>query len=155
MHVARGWEPPMPPMPPTSRTPVGSARTPVGSARTLVVGARTLVVGAVVALLVVACSGPAPVTARQPDADTVAAAITEEGLRARLESLAAAAGTSGLYRAAGGAEHPDQQLAGVGRRVRDLVQTHHVARLAELGHAPGLHVVSFIAGLNRQTDVLA
>ena len=38
-----------------------------------------------------------------------------------------------------GAEHPDQQLAGAGLRVRDLLQAHHGARLAELGHPPGLH----------------
>jgi hypothetical protein len=38
-----------------------------------------------------------------------------------------------------GAEHADQQLAGAGLRVGDLVQAHRMAGLAELGHAPGLH----------------
>jgi len=82
--------------------------------------ARTLVVGTVVALLVVACSGPAPVSARQPDADTVAAAITEQGLRARLETLAVATGTSSQYRAVGSAGYDraatlvEQQLRSAG-----------------------------------------
>ena len=102
-----------------SRRPLRARRPRLETARAAD-AARTLVVGAVVAVLVVACSGSAPVTARQPDADTVAAAITEEGLRTRLEALAAATGTSSQYRAVGSAGYDraatlvEQQLRSAG-----------------------------------------
>ena len=55
----------------------------------------------VLALGVAACASPAPATPRPPDARTVAAAITEEGLKARLEALAAATEGSDQHRAVG------------------------------------------------------
>jgi hypothetical protein len=59
------------------------------------------VLGTVLALLAVACGAPTPATPRQPDARTIAAAISEEGLRARLEALATAMEGSDRYRAVG------------------------------------------------------
>jgi hypothetical protein len=63
-----------------------------------------------VALVTVACSDPEPDAARssadatdQPDLQTVVAGITEDGLRSRLEDLAAATGDSGPFRATGSA----------------------------------------------------
>jgi hypothetical protein len=53
------------------------------------------------ALLAVACTDPDLGTARQPDARTVAASITEEGLRTRLEELAQAAEGSDRFRSVG------------------------------------------------------
>jgi Zn-dependent M28 family amino/carboxypeptidase len=57
-----------------------------------------------VALLVAlaACGGPAPSVPRAPVAGAVAAAITEDGLRRRLEELAAVTGASTAWRALGG-----------------------------------------------------
>jgi Zn-dependent M28 family amino/carboxypeptidase len=49
----------------------------------------------------IGCGQPAPPTPRQPDAATVAAAITEDGLRDRLRALAAATAGSDQYRAVG------------------------------------------------------
>jgi len=63
--------------------------------------ARTLALCTVLALLAAACGEPAPSTARQPNARTVAAAITEDGLRARLDALATATEASDRYRAVG------------------------------------------------------
>jgi hypothetical protein len=71
-------------------------------------------------LLVVACTGPGPGTADQPDARAVAASITEEGLQARLEELAGAAGGSDRFRSVGSAgfgaaaELVERQLAAAG-----------------------------------------
>ncbi|HYN47216.1 MAG TPA: PA domain-containing protein, partial [Candidatus Nanopelagicales bacterium] len=59
------------------------------------------VLGTVLALLAAACGEPAPPTLRQPDARTVAAAITEDGLRARLVALAAVTEGSSQYRSVG------------------------------------------------------
>ena len=70
-------------------------------------GSRVAVRGRAIALVVVvalgatACGSPAPATPRPPDARTVAAAITEEGLQARLEALAAATDDSDEFRAVG------------------------------------------------------
>ena len=63
---------------------------------------RSLLPVVIAAVLVAAC-GPTSPTGRPPDARSVAGAITEAGLRARLESLAAATGTSAPYRAVGSA----------------------------------------------------
>ena len=60
-----------------------------------------IALGTVLTMLAVACGAPAPATPRQPDARTVAAAITEDGLRARLEALATATEGSDHYRAVG------------------------------------------------------
>ncbi len=62
-----------------------------------------LALGLALALTVVACGAPGPIpsVARLPDARTVAAAITEDGLRGRLEELAAATEGSDQYRAVG------------------------------------------------------
>lgn len=59
--------------------------------------------GALAALLTGACTGPDAATAGQPDAQKVAAAITEEGLRARLEELAQAMEGSDRFRSVGSA----------------------------------------------------
>jgi len=64
---------------------------------------RAVVLGAVLALLGAACGEPAPPTPPPPDARTVVAAITEDGLRASLEALAAATEGSDQYRAVGSA----------------------------------------------------
>jgi Zn-dependent M28 family amino/carboxypeptidase len=56
---------------------------------------------AVVAVVATSCGEPAPPTPRPPDARIVAAAITEAGLRGRLEALAAATAGSDRYRAVG------------------------------------------------------
>jgi Zn-dependent M28 family amino/carboxypeptidase len=53
------------------------------------------------ALLTGACTGPDAATAGQPDAQKVAASITEEGLRARLEELAQAMEGSDRFRSVG------------------------------------------------------
>jgi acetylornithine deacetylase/succinyl-diaminopimelate desuccinylase-like protein len=58
---------------------------------------------ALAALLTGACTGPDAATAGQPDAQKVAAAITEEGLRARLEELAQAMEGSERFRSVGSA----------------------------------------------------
>lgn len=79
------------------RRPLRSRRLRPVAVRT----ARAVVLGSVLALLVVACGAPTPPAPRQPDARTVVAAITEDGLRARLEALAAVTGGSGQYRAVG------------------------------------------------------
>ncbi len=63
---------------------------------------RSLLPVVMAAVLMAAC-GPTSPTGRPPDARSVAGAITEAGLRARLESLAAATGTSAPYRAVGSA----------------------------------------------------
>ncbi len=57
----------------------------------------------VIAAVLVAACGPTSPTGRPPDARSVAGAITEAGLRARLESLAAATRTSAPFRAVGSA----------------------------------------------------
>jgi len=67
---------------------------------------RTVVAGTLAAALAVGslgCGQPAPPTPRQPDSATVAAAVTEAGLRERLEALAAATGDKPPYRAVGSA----------------------------------------------------
>ena len=64
------------------------------------------------------CSQPAEPTPRRPDAATVAAAITEDGLRGRLEALAAATGDTPPYRAVGGAGY-DRAAAMVEDALRD------------------------------------
>lgn len=53
------------------------------------------------AFLAGACTGPNDATARQPDAQSVAASITEEGLRARLEELARVTEGSDRFRSVG------------------------------------------------------
>ncbi len=56
------------------------------------------------ALLLLACTGPAqpaPPTAGPPDVRVVAASITEEGLRARLDELGGATASSDRYRSVG------------------------------------------------------
>lgn len=58
-----------------------------------------------IALVAVGCGQPAPPTPRPPDPRAVAAAITEEGLRAQLEALAAATGSAPPYRAVGTAAY--------------------------------------------------
>ena len=60
-----------------------------------------IVVSVTAALLSVACTAPDLGTALQPDARTVAASITEEGLRARLEELAQATQGSDRFRSVG------------------------------------------------------
>jgi Zn-dependent M28 family amino/carboxypeptidase len=67
---------------------------------------RALVAGALAVALTVGsmgCGEPAPPTPRQPASATVAASITEEGLRERLEALAAATGDTPPFRAVGSA----------------------------------------------------
>jgi hypothetical protein len=59
------------------------------------------VVVSLAALLTGACTGPDASTAGQPDARAVAAGITEEGLRARLEELARAMEGSERFRSVG------------------------------------------------------
>jgi Zn-dependent M28 family amino/carboxypeptidase len=65
------------------------------------------------------CGKPAPPTPRQPIAATVAAAITEEGLRGRLDALAAATGDSAPYRAVGSAGY-DRAATMVEVALRDV-----------------------------------
>ncbi len=82
---------------------------------------RAAVAGALAVALAVGstgCGEPAPPTPRQPAAATVAAAITEEGLRGRLEALAAATGDSSPYRAVGSAGY-DRAAAMVEGALRD------------------------------------
>ena len=64
---------------------------------------RSVVLGAIVisALLTASCTGPDAASERQPDARRVAASITEEGLRARLDELAAATEGSARFRSVG------------------------------------------------------
>jgi hypothetical protein len=66
----------------------------------IAVRARGLALLVVLALGVAACGAPAPATPRPPDARTVAAAITEEGLLDHLEALLITEG-SDQYRAVG------------------------------------------------------
>jgi Zn-dependent M28 family amino/carboxypeptidase len=61
------------------------------------------VVGLLIPLVVTACGVPPAPTAAPPDPGAVAAAITEDGLRARLVDLAAATGDAAPYRAVGSA----------------------------------------------------
>jgi Zn-dependent M28 family amino/carboxypeptidase len=82
------------------------------------------VVSVLAALLSVACSDPDPGTALQPDARTVAASITQEGLRARLEELARATQGSDRFRWVGS--------SGYGRAA-DLVERE----LADAGWSVG------------------
>jgi len=65
--------------------------------------ARAIVLGTALALVAWSCGAPAPPTPRTPDSGAVASAITEDGIRARLEALAAAAEGSDQYRAVGSA----------------------------------------------------
>jgi aminopeptidase Y len=60
-------------------------------------------VALLLAMVAAACGGPPAPTAPPPDPRAVAAAITEAGLRARLEDLAAATGRQAPYRAVGSA----------------------------------------------------
>jgi len=79
----------------------GAAAPPWPNRRTPV---RAVVGGALAVALAfgaVGCGQPAPPAPPQPVAATVAAAITEMGLRGRLEALAAATGDSTPYRAVG------------------------------------------------------
>jgi Zn-dependent M28 family amino/carboxypeptidase len=64
---------------------------------------RAVVLGAVLALLGAACGEPVPPTPPPPDAQTVVATITEDGLRSSLEALAVATEGSDQYRAVGSA----------------------------------------------------
>ena len=79
---------------------------------------RAAVLGAILAVPVAACGQPAEPTPPPPDARTVAAAITEEGLRSSLESLVAAAEGSDAYRAVGSAGY-DRAAAMVEEVLRD------------------------------------
>ncbi len=65
--------------------------------------ARPAALIATLALLAAACGQSTPTTLRPPDARAVAAAITEDGLRGRLEALAAATEGSDQRRAVGSA----------------------------------------------------
>jgi hypothetical protein len=82
--------------------------------------ARGIALLAVFALVVATCGSPAPATAPPPDARTVTAAITEDGLRGRLEALATATGGSDQYRAVGSVGYDraatmvEEQLAAAG-----------------------------------------
>jgi hypothetical protein len=80
-----------------SRWPPGAGRPSLGPPT------GSGVLGAIVmsALLTVSCTGPDAASERQPDARTVAASITEEGLRARLDELAAATEGSARFRSVG------------------------------------------------------
>jgi Zn-dependent M28 family amino/carboxypeptidase len=83
--------------------PAGAAAPQWPNRRTPV---RVVVAGALAVALAVGstgCGEPAPPTSRQPTAATVAAAITEAGLRERLEALVAATGDTPPYRAVGSA----------------------------------------------------
>jgi len=90
---------------------------------------RSLAALALVASVATSCAEPAPPTPRPPDARTVAAAITEDGLRARLEALAAATTSSDRYRAVGSAGYEraaalvEQELRAAGWTVRDDAYT--------------------------------
>lgn len=81
---------------------------------------RALVVVVLAALLAGACTGPDTAAARQPDARAVAASITEQGLRARLEELAQATEGSDRFRSVGSpgydaaADLVEQELAAAG-----------------------------------------
>ena len=79
--------------------------------------ACAVALGTVLAMLAVACGAPAPATLRQPDARTVAAAIAEDGLRARLEALATATEGSDHYRAVGSTGY-DRAVAFVEQELR-------------------------------------
>ena len=61
------------------------------------------IVALLIPLVATACGVPPAPTAAPPDPGEVAAAITEEGLRARLVDLAAATGDAAPYRAVGSA----------------------------------------------------
>ena len=69
----------------------------------------------------------------------LAAQLDARGERQRRLHLVQTTAHEHVGKVGRGAEHTDQQLAGVGLRVGDLVQAHRVAGLAELGHAPGSH----------------
>ncbi len=71
-----------------------------------------------VALVSTACGQPAPATLRPPDPRAAAAAITEDGLRAQLEAIAAATGDEPPYRAVGSAGY-DAAAAHVEAELRD------------------------------------
>ena len=60
-----------------------------------------IVISVMAALLSAACTAPDAGTALQPEARTVAASITEDGLRARLEELARATQGSDRFRSVG------------------------------------------------------
>ena len=72
------------------------------------------------ALLAGACTGPDTAAVPAPDARAVAASITEQGLRARLEDLAQATEGSDRFRSVGSpgydtaADLVEQELAGRG-----------------------------------------
>ncbi|MFH1475484.1 MAG: hypothetical protein ABIG85_06465, partial [Chloroflexota bacterium] len=91
--------------------------------------ARCFVLGTILALLAAACGTPAPPTPRQPDSRTAAAAITEDGLRERLEALATATAGSEQYRAVGSAGYDraatlvEQELRAAGWTVSDDAYT--------------------------------
>jgi aminopeptidase Y len=80
--------------------------------------ARLATVGAAALLTVAACGTATPSTAPPPDARSVAAAITEDGLRAALEDLAAATAGSERYRAVG-SEGYDRAATMVEEALRD------------------------------------
>ena len=90
---------------------------------------RSLAALALVAIVATSCGEPAPPTPRLPDARAVAAAITEDGLRARLEALAAATTGSDRYRAVGSAGYEraaalvEQELRAAGWTVTDDAYT--------------------------------
>jgi hypothetical protein len=90
---------------------------------------RSLAALALVAIVATSCGEPAPPTPRPPDARTVAAAITEDGLRARLEALAAATTGSDRYRAVGSAGYEraaalvEQEVRAAGWTVTDDAYT--------------------------------
>ncbi|MFH0750499.1 MAG: M20/M25/M40 family metallo-hydrolase [Chloroflexota bacterium] len=91
--------------------------------------ARAAVLGSVLALVVAACGEPAPPTPPLPDSRTVAAAVTEDGLRARLQALAVATEGSEQYRAVGSAGYEraaalvEQELRAAGWTVTEDAYT--------------------------------
>ncbi len=93
------------------------------------IAARVAVLGTVLALLAAACGEPAPPTPRQPDSRAIAAAITEDGLRARLQALATATEGSDRYRAGGSAGYDraalfvEQELRAAGWTVTEDAYT--------------------------------
>jgi hypothetical protein len=104
-----------------------------------------LVTTALAALLTGACTGPDAATAGQPDAQKVAASITEEGLRARLEELAQAMEGSDRFRSVGSAGYGgaaavvERQLAAAGWSVEsdtydDVTFVDEGGSSLEVGH---------------------